>query len=150
MTFKQTSDVSLCPREERSHGYCTTGTDPDIAICTWTEGNTQPQRDGTWMAAIDLTQDRPARRSTGRSRSTARSTLTGVGTHLLDARDARPHHEARPDDRATSSRPTTIIWRSGDVRGNNNTNNGKGGTYYGNNMAVIKADQRGHHRTSSR
>ena len=24
VTFAQTSDVSVCPREERSHGYCTT------------------------------------------------------------------------------------------------------------------------------
>ena len=79
VTFKQTSDVSLCPREERSHGYCTTGTDPNTAICTWTEGNTQPQRDGTWMAAIDICgQRRTVRaRSSGSSRSTAARTLTG-------------------------------------------------------------------------
>ena len=35
-----------------------------------------------------------------------------------------------------------LIWRSADVRGNNNSN-AKGGTYFGNNMAVIKADKTG-------
>ena len=55
IAFKQIADVSLCPREERSHGTCTTAaSDPNTAFCSWTEGNTQPQRDGTWLAAIDI------------------------------------------------------------------------------------------------
>ena len=28
--------------------------DPNTAICTWTAGNNQPQRDGTWIGAIDV------------------------------------------------------------------------------------------------
>jgi hypothetical protein len=47
-------DVSLCPREERSHGTVHVTADGKTAIATWTEGNNQPQRDGTWMAAVAL------------------------------------------------------------------------------------------------
>ena len=53
VTVQQTVDVSLCPREERSRGKCTVGTDPDFVTCTWTEGDNQPQRDGVWIAGVD-------------------------------------------------------------------------------------------------
>ncbi|MEZ4404210.1 MAG: hypothetical protein R3B06_29580 [Kofleriaceae bacterium] len=54
-TIKRLWDISLAQREERSRGRCTIGkADPSFATCTWTEGNTQPQRDGVWIAAIDL------------------------------------------------------------------------------------------------
>ena len=36
-----------------------------------------------------------------------------------------------------------IIWRSGDAQGDNNNNNGKGGTYYGNIMAVMTVTKTG-------
>jgi MYXO-CTERM domain-containing protein len=39
-------------------------------------------------------------------------------------------------------RTDMVIWRSGQLRGNNNTNQ-KGGTYYANNVAVIKATKAG-------
>ncbi len=55
VTFTNMFDVSVCPREERTRGFCDVGTDPNTAICSWTEGNTQPQRDGTWLAAVDIT-----------------------------------------------------------------------------------------------
>ena len=54
-TVKRLFDLSVEPREERSRLRCTVGgTDKSFALCTWTAGNTQPQRDGVWMGAIDL------------------------------------------------------------------------------------------------
>jgi len=142
VTFTQTSDVSLCQQEERSHGYCTTAaSDPNTAICSWTEGNTQPQRDGTWLAAIDLTK-------TGDASIYWKQQIDGKKT-LPDG--SRTYSMRAMHDRIMNMDPTTnalvpsdyIIWRSGDVRGNNNTNDGKGGSYFANNVAVIKADKTG-------
>ncbi|MBK9029927.1 MAG: MYXO-CTERM sorting domain-containing protein [Myxococcales bacterium] len=54
---KRLFDLSLAQREERSRGSCTVGAaDKSFAVCTWTEGNTQPQRDGVWVAAVDLSE----------------------------------------------------------------------------------------------
>ncbi len=54
-TITRLFDLSLATREERSRGRCTVGgADKSFAVCTWTEGNTQPQREGVWMAAVDL------------------------------------------------------------------------------------------------
>jgi MYXO-CTERM domain-containing protein len=139
--FKQIADVSLCPREERSHGYCTTGTDDNTAICTWTEGNTQPQRDGTWMAAIDISGN-----TTGQAQIYWKQQIDGRKQLPDGARtySMRAMHDriSLPDATGNLVRTDMIVWRSGDVRGNNNTN-AKGGTYFGNNMAVIKADKNG-------
>ena len=120
---------------------------PNTAICSWTEGNTQPQRDGTWMAAIDITrQDR-----------------TDAGDDPLEAADRRPQDAAgrhaaptrcaRCTDRIMLLDPTT-----GDARAHRHARlalgrrprqqqrqQAKGGTYYGNNMAVIKATKAGMH-----
>ncbi|MEO8549600.1 MAG: hypothetical protein ABI678_06490 [Kofleriaceae bacterium] len=137
VTFKQTSDVSLCPREERSHGYCTTGTNPDVATCTWTEGNTQPQRDGTWMAAIDLTKNGNAQLM-WKMQIDGKKQLQGVGTtYSMRAM----HDRVMKLDPATKKLVPTddIIVRVGDLRGNNNGNN-KGGAYYGDNVGVYHID----------
>jgi uncharacterized protein (TIGR03382 family) len=140
-TFKQVADVSLCPREERSHGYCTTGTDSDTAICTWTEGNTQPQRDGTWMAAIDISGNTNGQGQIyWKQQIDGRKNLPdGARTYSMRAMQDRI---SLPDASGNLVRTDMIVWRSGDVRGNNN-GNAKGGTYFGNNMAVIKADKTG-------
>ena len=142
-TFKQTTDVSLCPREERSHGYCTTSdADPDTAICSWTEGNTQPQRDGTWLAAIDISGKTNGQQSIyWKQQIDGRKTLPD-GNHTYSMR-AMTDRVVLPDATGKLARTDMIVWRSGDVRGNNNTNNGKGGTYFGNQMAVIKATKAG-------
>lgn len=59
-TIKRLFDISLAQREERSRGRCTIGAeDKSFAVCTWTEGNTQPQREGTWIAAVDLSDGGP-------------------------------------------------------------------------------------------
>jgi MYXO-CTERM domain-containing protein len=140
VTFKQTSDVSVCPREERSHGFCTTGTDDTTAICSWTEGNTQPQRDGVWMAAIDLTKT-GQQSILWKQQIDGRKDVEGIGrTYAMRAMTDRV---LLPD--ATTgelARTDMVVWRSGQVRGNNNTNQ-KGGTYYANNVAVIKATRQG-------
>jgi MYXO-CTERM domain-containing protein len=140
VTFKQTSDVSVCPREERSHGYCTTGTDDNTAICSWTEGNTQPQRDGVWMAAIDLTKTGQAS-ILWKQQIDGRKDVEGIGrTYAMRAMTDRI---VLPN--ATTGeleRTDMVMWRSGQLRGNNNTNQ-KGGTYYANNVAVIKATKAG-------
>jgi uncharacterized protein (TIGR03382 family) len=140
-TFKEVTDVSLCPREECSHGYCTTGTDPDTAICTWTEGNTQPQRDGTWMAAIDISGNTNGQASIyWKQQIDGKKTLPdGSRTYSMRATHDRI---SLPDATGALARTDMIVWRSGDVRGNNN-GNAKGGTYFGNNMAIIKADKSG-------
>ena len=141
VTFKQLADVSLCPREERSRGLCTVGTDANTAICTWTEGNTQPQRDGTWMAAIDISGSK-----TGQAMIYWKQQIDGRKTLQLSAgKTARTYSMRAMQSRvldATGKPTDMVIFRAGDVMGNNNDNN-KGGTYYGNNLAVIKATAAG-------
>src|SRR5258708_6755650 len=52
----QQFDVALCQQEERSRGNCTaSAADQNTVMCSQTEGNNQPQRDGVWLAAVDVT-----------------------------------------------------------------------------------------------
>ncbi|MDX2094274.1 MAG: MYXO-CTERM sorting domain-containing protein [Kofleriaceae bacterium] len=145
VTFRRTFDLSLCPREERSRGACTVAaSDPNTAICTWTEGNSQPQRDGTWMAAVNIGEgengENVQSRLLWKKQIDGRTTEDGITTYSM-----RAMHE-----RIQAVNPTTgklentnrIIFRAGDLRGNNN-NNGKGGTYYRSKMAVIEATAAG-------
>jgi MYXO-CTERM domain-containing protein len=142
IAFRQTVDVSLCPREERSHGFCSVAaSDPNTAICSWTEGNTQPQRDGTWLAAVDISGNRNGQRAIlwKQQIEGRKQTPEGYRTYSMRAMhdrilEADSNGELVPSD--------LIFWRSGDVRGNNNTN-GKGGAYMGNQMAIIKATAQG-------
>jgi uncharacterized protein (TIGR03382 family) len=143
-SFKKQFDVSLCPREERSRGKCSVGTDPTTAICTWTEGNNQPQRDGTWMAAVDITVG-----TTGTDRQDKilwKQQIDGrKGTGSLRTYSVRAKQERIMTADAAGNLVATddIIWQSGDLHGDNNTNNGKGGTYFANQMAVITATKAG-------
>jgi uncharacterized protein (TIGR03382 family) len=144
-TLAKIADLSLCPREERSHGAVTFGTDPNTVIATWTEGNTQPQRDGTWIAAVNV--------GAGENGANAQSRLlwkkqvegrkdspSGIRTYSMRAMQSR----ILKTDAATGKLVATdqLIWRSGDLRGNNN-GNGKGGTYYHSQMGVIEATAAG-------
>ena len=146
VTFKPEFDVSLAQREERSRGFCSvSAADTNTAICSWTEGNNQPQRDGTWLAAVDV--------SPGQTGTNQQATV--LWKKQIDGRkgdgDTRTYsmramHQRIMAPDATSGNLVAsdlIIWRSGDVRGNNNNNNGKGGTYYGNQMAVMKVGKDG-------
>ncbi len=139
IAFKEILDVSLCPREERSHGFCTTSaTDTNTAYCTWTEGNTQPQRDGTWIAAVDISGQKQGQQSILWKQQVE-------GRKQIEGGKYRTYSMRAMHDRVMAVNPQTgaleatdmIIWRSGDVRGNNNTN-GKGGAYLGNQMAIMK------------
>jgi MYXO-CTERM domain-containing protein len=54
-TVTKLFDLTLGEREERGRVRCSVGgTDRALALCTWTEGNNRPARDGAYMAAIDL------------------------------------------------------------------------------------------------
>lgn len=145
VTYTREFDISLAPREERSRGFCSVAAkDPNTAICTWTEGNNQPQRDGTWMAAIDIT---PGKFS-GADRQQAllwkeqiegRKDIDGLRTYSM-----RVAHTRIMAPTATGELEPTdqMLVYTNDLRGNNNTNE-KGGTIYRTMMGVIKADKNG-------
>jgi uncharacterized protein (TIGR03382 family) len=145
--FVDTFDVALCQREERSRGHCTTGTDPNTAICTWTEGNNQPQRDGVWMAAVDVTPGKY--KGTDQQKAIlwkqmigGKVDATADGTPRTYAQRAMSERVSLPDASGNLAATDLLIYRYGDAKGNN-TDNRKGGTYYRNNVAVIKADKSG-------
>ncbi|MBL0213304.1 MAG: hypothetical protein IPQ07_05435 [Myxococcales bacterium] len=144
-TIRKVADLSVVPREERSRAGVSIGKDPNTAIMTWTEGNNQPQRDGTWMAAIDIgTAGQNGANAQSRllwkKQIDGRKTVEGITTYSMRAKQARIQEL---DASGKLVNTDMIIWQSGDLRGNNNTNNGKGGTYYGNQMAVIEATATG-------
>jgi uncharacterized protein (TIGR03382 family) len=144
-TLAKIADLSVCPREERSHGAVTFGTDPNTVIATWTEGNTQPQRDGTWIAAVNVGAGQNGNNAQSRllwkKQVDGRKDIDGIRTYSMRAMQSR----ILTVDSATGKLAKTdkIIWRSGDLRGNNNGNNGKGGTYYHMQMGVIEATAAG-------
>lgn len=151
-------DISLCRREERSRGRCSIASaDPNTAVCTWTEGNNQPQRDGTWIAAVDITPG-------GRNGADVQSRL--LWKHQVDGQkpiaganqnpngnnngrvgrtySARAQHSRimAPAADGALEKTDMLIFQSGDTQGQNR-NNQKGGTYLGMTMAVIKASRTG-------
>jgi uncharacterized protein (TIGR03382 family) len=145
VTLTKIADGSLCPREERSRGACTvSASDKDTAICTWTEGNTQPQRDGTWIAAVNIgegeTGNNVQSRILWKKQIDGRNTADDITTYSMRAM----HERIQAVNPQTGQLENTnrIIFRAGDLRGNNNTN-GKGGTYYRSQMAVIEATAAG-------
>ena len=151
-TFKQDFDVSVCPREERSRGtVIVADADPNTAYAAWTEGNTQPQRDGTWIAAIDVTPGA----HTGNNQQGAilwkqqiegRIESGGLTTYSMRAMMTNIMEVAQTPTAGIATgglvRTNKVLWRSGDLRGNNNNNN-KGGTYYRNKMAVMQLTRAG-------
>lgn len=149
-TFAKVFDVSLAAREERSRGKCTVdAADPSFAVCSWTEGNNQPQRDGVWLAAIDL--------STNASGADQQQTILWKKeiAGRIDANAAaggrRTYAQRAVQERVMTVDATTgelvpsdkIIFRYGDAAGNNNTDNGKGGTYYTQMMSLIQVTRQG-------
>lgn len=146
VAFQDKFDISLAQREERSRGYCSFGTDPNTAICSWTEGNNQPQRDGTWLAAIDVSpgitgQDRQDK-IYWKQMVDGHKEATGDGTPATYSMRAMHERIQMPDASGNLANTDEIIWRSADVRGNNNDNR-KGGTYYRDNIAVMHVDKTG-------
>jgi MYXO-CTERM domain-containing protein len=144
-TFKNQFDVTLANREERSRGFCSVGTDPDTAICSWTEGNNQPQRDGTWLAAINISDNITGNDKQG----------SILWKQQIDGRkgqgDTRTYSVRAKHERILTVDPTTkalvpsddIIWHSDDLHGNNSNNNGKGGTNMQQQIAVFHVTKTG-------
>ena len=142
VTVTQMVDVSLCPREERSRGKCSVGTDPDTVVCTWTEGNNQPQRDGVWIAAVDASGAKTGQAAILWKQQIGGKKLLPDGTSTYAQ---RAMHDRIPTvDPATGAMVPSdqIFFRYGDAYGNNN-GNAKGGAYLYNNMGVIEAKKSG-------
>ncbi len=149
-TITKLFDLSLAQREERSRGRCTVGgADQSFAVCTWTEGNTQPQREGVWMAAIDLSQDGEMgadadSRLLWKERLIYRQNLTVNGEereyYAMRAQHARIL-EKQPDGSLLPG--ADIIFQATGNRGGNN-NDKKGGRSDIFNVAVINATRTGY------
>jgi len=145
LSLTKNFDVSLAPREERTRGNCTVAAaDPNTAICTWTEGNNQPARDGTWISAVDITPGK----FTGADRQQSilwkeqiegRKDIDGLRTYSMRA----SHERIMTVDANGALIPSDqLFFYSNDLRGNNNGNE-KGGTVHRTMMGVIKADKAG-------
>ncbi len=141
-------DLSLAQREERSRGRCTVGgADKSFAVCTWTEGNSQPQREGTWIAAVDLAGGGNGENADGRllwkERLNHRQKLTVNGEereyYAMRAQHARIMTKAAD---GTLVAGEDIIFQDTGNRGGNN-NDKKGGRSDIMNFAVIKATRTG-------
>ena len=140
LTYKREFDVSVIANEERSRGNCFIGTDKTVAICAATAGNTQPQRDGTYLIAVDVTEGK----FQGANQQAAllwkkqiggRATVNGVTTYSMRA---MIEPVLTTDNKITD----TYFWRAGATQGNNNDNR-KGGQYVENMVGVVKATRDG-------
>jgi hypothetical protein len=145
-TIKKNFDMSLAQREERSRGRCSVAdADPDTAICTWTEGNNQPQRDGTWIAAVDISaggeqgENADSRLLWKEQFDGRKEAGDGVRTYSVRANQARVMR-ARPD--GSLERTDMLFMMTGDLDGRNR-NNKKGGTYRAQQFAVLEATREG-------
>jgi hypothetical protein len=145
-TIKKNFDMSLAQREERSRGRCSVAdADPDTAICTWTEGNNQPQRDGTWIAAVDISPggqqgpDADSRLLWKEQFDGRKQTADGVKTYSVRANQARVM-QVRAD--GSLERTDTLFMMTGDLEGGNRDER-KGGTYRAQQFAVLKATRAG-------
>jgi MYXO-CTERM domain-containing protein len=139
-------DVSILAREERSRGRCIAPDPADLkfVVCGGTEGNTQPQRDGTWLIGIDAdeTKYKGANQQNAiiwKNQIGGRKTVGGRRTYSMRA---SIQTIMQPDVNGRLTSDGTILFRQGALEGNNNTN-GKGGTYYGNEIAVMKVSRAG-------
>jgi hypothetical protein len=138
-------DASLCQREERSRGRCTVAdADPNTAICTWTEGNDQPQRDGTWIGAVDIGPNgEPGEGAQSRvlwkKKIEDQKVVNGVRTYSVRANSTRVLLENADGSVARSNQ---LIIATADLRGNN-TNDRKGGRYIQQMLGVAQADKNG-------
>lgn len=132
-------DVSVEANEERTHGSCTVGTDKNTATCTWTAGNTQPQREGAWIGAVDITDGQPMKvlwKKMVAGRKEVQVAGKAVRTYAMRAMHTRVlNADGSPSD--------VVMFRSGDVQGSNANNGIKGGVYRANEVSLLKATRAG-------
>lgn len=135
-------DVDVLKDEERSRGRCSiSANDPNTAICTYTAGNTQPQREGTWIAAVDISAngekgESAQSRLLWKKEIEGRKNIGNVRTYSVRA------NSSRILDPATGAPTDLLFVNTSDLRGNN-TNNRKGGRYLQMNLGVAKATRDG-------
>jgi hypothetical protein len=138
-------DASLEPQEERSRGRCTVSDDdPNTAICTWTAGNNQPQREGTWIGAVNIgpggeTGENAQSRILWKKKIEGQKIVSNVRTYSVRANSSRVL-ALNPD--GTVKTTDTLFVATADLRGNN-TNNRKGGRYLQQNLGVARATKTG-------
>jgi uncharacterized protein (TIGR03382 family) len=143
-TYKRDYDLSVIANEERSRGNCYVGTDKTVAICAGTAGNNQPQRDGAFLLAVDLTKgkfqgENQQAALLWRKQVAGRKTVAGTTTYSMRAM-LQPVLAVDAAGKLTAT--DQFFWRHGDVQGNNNEDR-KGGQYVQNELAVVKADRAG-------
>jgi MYXO-CTERM domain-containing protein len=140
-------DLTTLAREERSRGACFAPdpSDAKFVVCGGTEGNTQPQRDGTWLLGIDADEAK----YNGANQQNAilwKMQIGGrktIGNQRTYAMRASIHPILAPDSTTGLMKGNgTILFRQGQLQGNNNTN-GKGGQYIGNEIGVLKVTRQG-------
>ncbi|MEZ4358872.1 MAG: MYXO-CTERM sorting domain-containing protein [Kofleriaceae bacterium] len=126
VAVKKYGDVSVAKQEERSRGLCSAvKSDPNLVFCTYNQGNNQPQREGTWAAAIDMTPNQ-APKIVWTKQIEGRKQLDLGGGKTARTYSSRIMHAPVLD---AQLQPTdSFILRTGDLQGNN-TNNRKGGKY---------------------
>ena len=144
-TAQKAFDLSVVPREERSHAAVVRTTDENTVFMAYTEGNTQPQRDGVWLAAINVGQGQNGEGAQSRllwkKQIAGRKTVEGLTTYAMRAKLIPLEKIDAATGKLVPTDQMMIHW--GDVRGNNNNNNGKGGTYYTSMLGVIEASATG-------
>ncbi len=150
VTVKRLFDISLAQREERSRGSCTIdAADKSYAVCTWTEGNTQPQHEGTWIAAVDLS-DAGQNGPNANDRLLWKDRLSYKTTLQVNGED-REYYSMRAQHMRMMSKQTDgtflptneIIFQATLNRGNNQDDR-KGGRSDAMEMAVIKTSRTGY------
>jgi hypothetical protein len=143
-TYKREFDLSVIANEERSRGNCFIGTDKTVAICAGTAGNNQPQRDGAFLLAVDVTAgkfqgENKQAALLWRKQVSGRKTIAGTTTYSMRAM-LNPILGLDAAGKVTNT--DQFFWRHGDVQGNNNDDR-KGGQYVQNEIAVVKATRAG-------
>ncbi len=141
---KKLFSVSLAQREERSRGSCTVdAADRSYTVCTWTEGNTQPQHEGTWIAAVDL-NDGVQDRLLWKDRISYKTTLqvNGEDREYYSMRAQHMRVMAKQPDGSLA--PTNEIIFESTLNRGNNVDNRKGGRSDALEMAVIKTSRTGY------
>jgi MYXO-CTERM domain-containing protein len=143
---KKNFDVSINPQEERGRGRCSVSSaDPNTAICTYTAGNNQPQRDGTWIAAVDISPNGPQganvqSRLLWRKLVEGRKDIPGGGrTYSMRINSSRIV-ELGADGKLVKT--DNLVIYTGDLQGNNNGNR-KGGRYLDQRLGVAQATRAG-------